>query len=369
MMKVAFITRSTLNTVPGGDTVQIMQTAHSLSKLGVTVDIKRADETIDYAEYDLLHFSNIIRPADILSHVRKAKKPYLISTILVDYSAYDKHHRKGIGRIFTYLSADTIEYLKTIARWALGRDGLSSPDYLWKGQRSSIIELLKGASMILPNSTSEYERIKARYGYTPDYEIVPNGIDPAMFNHDISTPKDNNLVICVARIEGIKNQLNLIKALNNTHFKLLLIGSYSPNQYDYYKECRDTAAANIEFIDHIPQDQLLKYYSQAKVHVLPSWFETTGLSTIEGAAMGCNIVITDKGDTRCYFEDDAYYCDPASPESILQAIETASTASYDESFGRKIATKYTWQQAAFHTLSAYQSVLAHCAQTALIYNV
>jgi len=28
--------------------------------------------------------------------------------------------------------------------------------------------------------------------------------------------------------------------------------------------------------------------------VLPSWFETTGLSSIEAGVMGCNIVITDK---------------------------------------------------------------------------
>ena len=33
--------------------------------------------------------------------------------------------------------------------------------------------------------------------------------------------KDPLMVLCVARIEGIKNQLNLIKALNNTEYQLL----------------------------------------------------------------------------------------------------------------------------------------------------
>lgn len=266
---------------------------------------------------------------------------------------------KGKGRLFSYCSADSIEYLKTVARWVLGKDSLSSADYLWKGQRNSIIELLKGAAMILPNSISEYKRIKEKYSYTPDYEIVPNGIDSTLFTYNVEAEKNKNLVICVARIEGIKNQINLIKALNNTHFRLLLIGSHSPNQYNYYKECRDIAASNIEFIDYLPQQELLKYYTQAKVHVLPSWFETTGLSTIEAAAMGCNVVITDKGDTRDYFENDAFYCDPSSPESIYQAIETASNESYNEYLGRKIAAKYTWQQAARQTLKAYQTVLAY----------
>ena len=38
-MKVAFITRSTLYAVPGGDTEQILQTARFLKELGVVVDL------------------------------------------------------------------------------------------------------------------------------------------------------------------------------------------------------------------------------------------------------------------------------------------------------------------------------------------
>lgn len=364
-MKVVMITRSTLYTVPGGDTVQIMQTAHYLNGLGLTADIKLSNEQINYNDYDLLHFFSIIRPADILYHAKKSARPYIVSTILVDYSVYDKHHRKGIGRIFSQLPADTIEYLKTVARWLLRKDILVSMNYLWKGQRQSILQILKGAAMILPNSQSELDRVVNRYGSAPRNMIVPNGIDPALFKYDPDIKKDNNLVICVARIEGIKNQLNLIKALNNTRFRLLLIGAHAPNQYNYYKECRAIAAKNIEFIAHLPQPELLTYYSKAKVHVLPSWFETTGLSTLEAAAMGCSVVITDKGDTRCYFEDHAFYCDPSSPQSILQTIERASNAPDDVQFRQKILEQYTWQQAVTQTLKAYQAVMAHHPKTAI----
>ncbi len=60
---------------------------------------------------------------------------------------------------------------------------------------------------------------------------------------------------------------------------------------------------------------------------MPSWFETTGLSSLEAAAMGCNIVITRKGDAYEYFGDYAYYCDPESPDSIFKAIEKAASNS------------------------------------------
>jgi glycosyltransferase involved in cell wall biosynthesis len=353
-MKVALITRSTLYTVRGGDTVQVVQTAQQLIELGVDVNILLSNEQIDYAKYNLLHFFNITRPADILYHGKKSGKPFVVSTILCNYSEYDKHHRKGIGMLFSFLPADSIEYIKTMARWLMGKDHLSSINYIWKGQRKSILEILNKTVMILPNSKSEYKRVGQNYLEQVNNIIVPNGINPDVFKWDKSVSKDEKLVICVARIEGIKNQINLIKALNNTEYRLLIIGSSSPNQVNYYNECRNIAADNVTFIDHLPQSELVYYYQLAKVHVLPSWFETTGLSSIEAATMGCNLVITDKGDTKEYFEHYAFYCDPDKPESIFKAVKKASEAPVDDALRQKILSRYTWKHSALETLKAYQ---------------
>jgi glycosyltransferase involved in cell wall biosynthesis len=357
-MKVALIARSTLYNAPGGDTVQIIKTAAGLNALGVTANIKLSREAIDYQAYDLLHFFNITRPADILSHVKLSGKPYVVSTIFCDYSEYDKNHRKGMAGLFAYLSGDTIEYVKTIARWALGKDQLTSLSYFWQGQSRSIRSIINGAAFLLPNSSSEYSRIIKKYPSLPAYRIIPNGVDPELFKKDECVEKDDHLVLCVARIEGIKNQFNLIKALNNTRFKLLIIGTHAPNQHRYYQRCREIAGTNIEFIGHLPQTELLKYYRYAKVHVLPSWFETTGLSTLEAAVMGCNVVITNKGDTRDYFEDLAYYCDPESPQSIYRAIEQASQDPNTHQLREKILNNYTWEKAAIQTFKAYQTTLS-----------
>src|SRR5476651_902369 len=111
-MKVAIIARSTLFTVPGGDTVQAVQTAQQLCVIGVDTEIRLSNDFIDYSAYNLLHFFNITRPADMLFHIKKAKKPFVVSTILSDYSEYDKHHRRGsMGILFNNFSSDSIEYL------------------------------------------------------------------------------------------------------------------------------------------------------------------------------------------------------------------------------------------------------------------
>jgi len=358
MIKVVMIARSTLLTAKGGDTIQILQTAKSLTDTGVAVDIKLTDEIINYNQYDLLHFFNITRPADILCHLKRTEKPFVVSPILIDYSEYDKHHRKGIsGILFRWSSADAIEYFKTVARWLRDTDTLMSFSYLLKGQRRSVKKILNETSMLLPNSKLEYERISDQYKYFGNCLIVPNGIDPALFQFDETIKKDDCLIICVARIEGIKNQINLIKALNKTKFNLLIIGAAAPNQLRYYKKCKKIAADNISFIENLPQLELIKYYKKAKVHVLPSWFETTGLSSLEAASMGCSVVISNKGDAKEYFQEYAFYCDPSSPESIYAAIEKASMQECNETLRKKIFANYTWQQAAIQTKSAYKDVI------------
>ena len=357
-MKVLFITRATLYNNKGGDTVQVLKTAEYLIKVGVSVDIKLTNEPINYTGYDLLHFFNIIRPADILIHIQKSGKPYVVSTIYVEYAEYEKRARSGIaGFLFRILSPDFIEYAKALARFLVNGEKILSPQYLLLGQRRSIRKIIKKASFLLPNSTSEYKRLEQHYKISHAYKAVPNAIEATLFDQQNNSDKDPNMVICVGRIEGRKNQLNLIKALNGTKYNLFIIGSASTNQLKYFNACKQEAGPNVSFIDSIPQEVLVDYYRKATVHVLPSWFETTGLSSLEAAAMGCNIVITDKGDTREYFENYAWYCDPSSPASIFASIEEAASSQPNPLLRTKIYTHYTWQETARKTLEAYQETI------------
>lgn len=357
-MKVLMIARSTLFTTRGGDTVQVCETAKKLRLMGVEVDICTTDAVSTYEGYNLLHFFNIIRPADIIKHIKASHKPFVVSTIFVDYSEYDRNLRTGIsGWLFRLLNADAIEYCKTIARWIVGRDRLMSSSYLWRGQKNSIRYILKHAAMVLPNSYSEYKRLCERYDCSTPFHIVPNGIDTKLFRKKVTVQREADLVLCVARIEGIKNQLNLIRALKGTRFRLWLIGSASPSQRQYYETCKREAGPDVVFIEHVPQTELLQYYSRAAVHVLPSWFETTGLSSLEAAAMGCAVVISNRGDAAEYFGENVLYCDPASPDSIRMAVEKAAASSL--SIAENLSERYNWQEAAKATAAAYRSINSH----------
>lgn len=357
--KVLFISRKTLYSSPGGDTVQIDCTATQLRLLGVQVDVSVTGERVDQDQYDLLHFFNIIRPADILAHTAKSAKPFVVSTIYVDYGEYERRVRSGLlGALNSIVKSDTTEYLKAIARWVVNGERVGSISYLLMGHKRSVQSIIRQSSMLLPNSLSEARRLYAAYGVRKRYVAVPNGIDTARFQ--LNGPKSSvyrDAVLCVGRIEGRKNQLNLIRALNGTSLKLFLIGRSAPNGGRYFESCRREAGPNVTFVEHMDQQALVPAYRAAKVHALPSWFETTGLSSLEAGYMGCNVVITSKGDTREYFGTMAFYCNPDDPGSIRDAVLRAHASPTSGELRSRIEAKYTWQRAAEATLRAYYSVL------------
>ncbi|WP_266204896.1 glycosyltransferase family 4 protein [Pontibacter kalidii] len=359
-MAILMIARSTLYKSPGGDTTQIEMTAKYLRLLGVEVAIALADETIDYTKYRLIHFFNLIRPDDILPHLSSGL-PFVISTIFVDYSEFDKQARKGLsGLLFRLLSKGQIEYLKAVARYFVKGDKIKSLYFLLHGQNKSIEYILRRSELLLPNSHSEYRRLSNCTTLRPPYLKVVNAIDHQVFSASVkrNLAYDNH-VLCVGRIEGLKNQLNLIKALLDTAIPLVIIGKPALNQQAYYNECRrlGATASNIQFIEHIDHTKLASIYKAAKVHALPSWFETTGLSSLEAAAMGCNVVITEKGDTKEYFGNMAFYCEPDDVGSIKRAVIRALEAPRNSQLQAHVLQHYTWEKTARQTLRAYEHVL------------
>lgn len=351
------VSRSTLFEVPGGDTVQLKETAKALEHIGVAVDIKLAHEVIDYPKYDLLHFFNIIRPNQISYHLKHTDLPFVISTIFVDYAEIESSLRgpifKGLSRIF---GPDGIEYLKTLARTVINKDQALDKSYFLRGHKKSVEQLLNKAACLLPNSESEFKRLKERYRFENQYRVIPNGVGKEFFVEGESFDQRKGL-LCIARIEILKNQLNLIRAVNELGVSTKIIGKAAPNHGEYYQECKQLANDNIEFTGQLSKEAVINELKHAKAHILPSFFETTGLSSLEAAACGCNIIVSPRGDTRDYFKDKAIYCDPEDVESIKKAIQEGLNSKGNQDLKNFVQQNYNWPRAAELTKEAYTLVL------------
>jgi glycosyltransferase involved in cell wall biosynthesis len=356
-LKIAFIVRSTINLIKGGDSLQVIHTAAELIKLGINVEIKLSNESINYQKYDLLHLFNIIRPSDHLKHITKSKVPYVVSTIYLDYSEFDKKGRNTLqNQLFALFGRDVSEFLKNNYRYIRKQDKLVSIEYLL-GHAKAIKKILSNARLLLPNSSSEYNRLKLDYGVNTKYHVVPNGIDKELFSVIPKVTRLDNQVVSVGQIYGLKNQYRLIQACKKLNVKLVIIGKSPPNHISYYKECRQIADSSIQFHGFLPQHQLLNYYASSKVHALPSWFETTGLSSLEAGAMGCNLVVGSGGDTIDYYNNHASFCRSDDIKSIEDALQTELNKKTTFDFREYILENYTWEKAAKETLIAYKKAL------------
>ena len=365
-MKVLFHSRSNLFTAPGGDLIQMQKTKEYLEKLGIEVDISVAQNP-DLNGYDLLHLFNLMSPQDIYFPMKAARVkgiPIALSTI---YGLYTEFERKARGGMFQHLARQLspyqIEYLKNSVRHIKEKRIDPGIKIMWrKGFYPMLKEIAANTSVFLPNSDSEMLRVADELNLTDyQYVSVPNAIDKQLFHENVQIEaaheKFRDSIVCVARIEGRKSTLNLVKAMEDLPYKLFLIGKASRNQGGYVEQVKKAAGKNVEFTGTVPHDSLPGIYKAAKVHVLASWMETPGLSSLEAAAMGCNIVVTRKGDTYDYFGDHAFYCAPDSPESIREAIIKAYNASENTELQQIIRQNYTWEKTAEKTLEGYQLAL------------
>ena len=356
-MNILFQSRTTLFSVPGGDTTQVIKTAEELRKTGCSVDITTELEP-DLGRYDLVHLFNLIRPQELYLQAQNAKKqgrPVALSTIYVDYSEYDLKGRTGCARLVSnLLSQSQLEYLKILARVVKNREyNKGTRILLLNGYNTLLKKVIDLIDVFLPNSASEMRRLISNFPECAGrrHVVVPNSVDIDLFDetkvlNESEFEHYQGCVLCVGRVEGIKSQLNLVRAMRGLPWRLVLVGKPAPNHVGYYEQIKKEAGPNVHFIGQLDHDKLPGIYKVAKVHCLVSWMETTGLSSLEAGVMGCNLVITSKGDTRDYFGDYAYYCEPDSVQSIRNAIIKAYESPADTSLREHIRNNFTWRMTA-----------------------
>lgn len=351
-MKVLFVSRPDNFTHPGGDSLHLEFTAHYLKGLGVEINIWHGEE-LDLRNYDLIHFFNIARPTAILGLLKGEHPPLICSSIYIDYSEADavvsplrRFLQKGLG-------PHAMEYLKTLARSYKFKTEKLSLSYLLEGQAASVQKVLNHCQHLICSSEAEREIIKKSFDIDKlDYSILTLGVEhiPPLKNTNTKSG-----VICAARIEPLKNQLRLIKACNLIDETLYLVGSASRAHVEYYQQCRDIASKKVHFYGQKTIEETATSMSQSKVHVLASYYETTGLASLEALLNGCQIVVNDHPIQRELFGNRAHYCQANSSESIGEAIKAAMLDERDHRDW--VIENFSWKKKAASIKASYDKVL------------
>ncbi|NDC36721.1 MAG: glycosyltransferase [Proteobacteria bacterium] len=166
-----------------------------------------------------------------------------------------------------------------------------------------------------------------------------------------------DFVLCVGRLESRKNQLMLLKALEDSEVPVVLVGGGFTYQPEYAEAVRNFKRRGETLVlGRLEPEMLAAAYAAAKVHALPSWYELPGLVSLEAASYGCAVVVTDNGTARDYFGDCAMYCNPGDEQSIRKAIEAALAAPVSPTL-RAVVEQFRWDSIGPTTVTVYQDIL------------
>lgn len=362
-MRVLMQNRFDAFSVYGGDTAQMLKTKEYLTRLGADVSVS-LEPAPDLSGYDIVHLFNITRIHETYAQFKNAKRQkrkIALSTIYLDFSEYDRKGRHGKGRVL----AGSIgkDYFEAVKYLPSARDLNSCRALLTMlrvGYGSQQKEVLEGSDILLPNSEMELIKVTEDFAVNKRYVAVPNGIERSVYSDRYFFREKEKAVLCVGRIEPRKNQLSLVRALKGTGIKLYLAGGIYKRQRRYCAEVLgELDAMGGEYLGFMQGDseELKEAYARAKVHCLPSWFETTGLVNLEAALYGCSVVSTDRGYSSEYLGDGARYCSPDDQASIREAVFHAMNAPLNTGLRDRVLNNFTWENAALKTMEAYRQIL------------
>jgi glycosyltransferase involved in cell wall biosynthesis len=338
---------------PGGHLTQMRETARALAALGCEVTEAPVLDP-SFSGVDIVHGFDL--NAEQIRSCREAGLPVVISTIYWDLRyRYDGPPGTPSVRALLGRAVRSGRFAMASLR---GRGALVEACLAEASIEFDSCAQLSSADMLLPNSEGEARSLQREARTRTPYRVVPNGVDPDRYSPGPGTFESRDTVLFAGRVEPHKNQLGLLEALRDTGLRLVL--AYLPHRdhAEYLKRCFTAAEGWADLVEDPSPEQLVALYRSARVHVLPSWFETTGLVSLEAGLCGCNVVSTDRGHAREYLDDLAWYCDPAVTGSIRSAVLEAWDSPPRPALRERILSSYTWEHVARATLDAYREVLA-----------
>jgi glycosyltransferase involved in cell wall biosynthesis len=200
---------------------------------------------------------------------------------------------------------------------------------------------------------------------------IPVAVNDIFFSVPFNAAKKReNYVLYVGRIVEYKGLDTLAKAIkelrvaSNTELKCIMIGK----DFGYLGKLKSLVdklgiTDLIEFIDHVPQNRLVNYYSSALVTVLCSLTEGFPLSLIESMAAGTPFVATPVGAIPDLVnQSKAGLIVPvgdakALADAIRQLVDDRKMWAEMSTRSRENATRFRWDNIAESYYQLYKDLV------------
>ena len=168
-------------------------------------------------------------------------------------------------------------------------------------QNYALRQLKPDIKLFFARTNYEAEYLQKGYGIE-DKKIALVPLSYREDNYDATVKKEPFCLFVGTMTQPRKNVPNLIKAAKKYGFTLKLVGNKGNAGSEAKLRTLIGDAQNIEILGFVNDRELTALYNRAKVFALPSLNEGVGLVALEAAIHGCNIVITNLGGPKEYYE-------------------------------------------------------------------
>jgi glycosyltransferase involved in cell wall biosynthesis len=207
--------------------------------------------------------------------------------------------------------------------------------------------------------------------------VVYNGIDTEIYDKNEEASQNRNGLIMVGntddRKKGVLYLLQALQLLREDAIKLTIVDD-AERHSSYVEDVGPLPSYGLKlvrkldldglvhFTGRLTQDELVKYYSAAKIAVVPSLYEGFGLPAAEAMACGTPVIATTGGALPEVIGNAGILVPPGRADALAVAIkqllnDEETQRRMSEAGRKRVEEKFNWEQAAIRTLEVYQEVL------------
>lgn len=323
--QIRSVTHSGALQIFGGGEVQLVESIRALEEFGIGSNIGVG--CLPPGE-GLVHVYSLHVP-EVTETLLRSRVPYVLSPIYWDRSELTWITPRLCGAV--ELSTTLDEAISAFDALQAEANARRLNGEFVSNLPSNVVELIAGASAVLPNAKREAEALIASAQCKPKLiEVIPNATQAQSHSAILPDLPDHPFVACVGRIEPNKNQLGLILACQRAGLPLVLVGSEPHPAYSSL--CRRLAGPMTHFLGLQTPAVVAGILENAAVHCLPSFGETPGIANLEACQAGCALVCSDRGAEVEYFGDRATYCNPLDVIALADQLLIAVERDRDHSF-------------------------------------
>lgn len=294
-MKIAFLFNRLRVYKGDGIVSQALTWKRILESRGHHVDLASSWSYIDYSEYDMVQLFG--KPINLLNDIRglEMKTKNLVVAPIFDK---DPSHTFVTYKFLSFLGSERLRTYNNF--YALRK----------------VKKLVKGC---LVRSQYEANVMRDVFGYDVDQckiVMLSNGTASEPFSLE-----REKFCLHFSRLgDSRKNVKKLIDASEKYQFRLVLGGMLKESEmaeFDSWMKGKHYTT----YLGYLSDEKKRELCMKAKVFALPSFVEGVGLAALEAATLGCDIVITDTGGPKEYYNGLAKVVNPNSIDEIGQAVK------------------------------------------------